>query len=372
MSSGGQTRRGSRRVLALVPVCAVLASVSALAPLTPEPALPGQAISSPGALSFPRANGKIAFRQSIHLGFRHLRQEIWLMEPDGSGATRILAGRDNEWYGPVGFSPNGQRLIVAKGSRLAYNAILQMNVDGTDLREIYSCHGVVCPWGPSWSQDGRTILFGAGAHIFTMRSDGTGIRLVRECFWPQCSLEGPPAWSPDGRLIAFARTDSRWHFPGSLYVMDPFHGSTWKVSGCRLERCRGEGFIHESGPTWSPDGLTIAFARERNIWAVGVDGTNLRAVTDCPFVARAADAPCSATSPIWAPDGQAIAFDGKDGIFVVAPDGSGLRSVGPRGAELVGWQGVSSLRSVTAAVGIGSTATCGAVRSWVWCPAHTC
>ena len=76
---------------------------------------------------------------------------------------------------------------------------------------------------------------------------GTPRRLTPEGFAP---FEVSPAWSPDGRWIAFATVD------------DSVGGNVWKIPAAggeptRLSRESGE-FVH---PAWSPDGSEIVVSR---------------------------------------------------------------------------------------------------------------
>jgi TolB protein len=74
-----------------------------------------------------------------------------------------------------------------------------------------------------------------------------------------------PAWSPDGRRIAFAGPcceDSN----GAIYVVD--------ADGSNLHRLTS-GF--DAAPAWSPDGTSLVFSRQADIypdvWIVRSDGT---------------------------------------------------------------------------------------------------
>ena len=69
-----------------------------------------------------------------------------------------------------------------------------------------------------------------------------------------------PAWSPDGRRIAFR---SRF----DLFVVN--------VDGSGLRRLARNG----SAPTWSPDGRTIAFLHNREVYIVKADGSRERRLT---------------------------------------------------------------------------------------------
>ncbi len=121
--------------------------------------------------------------------------------------------------------------------------------------------------------------------------------------------DGPcpnPAWSPDGRQLAFA------NYNYSLYVVN--------ADGANLSRLEPKGYA----PTWSPDGLQIAFIAHhyQEELAIGVmnrDGSNFRLLTN-----ETRD-----LWPAWSPDGQRIAFestrDGNGEIYVMNSDGSEQR-----------------------------------------------
>ena len=123
-------------------------------------------------------------------------------------------------------------------------------------------------------------------------------------------FEQYPAWSPDGREIAFSRGHVTTNI--DIYVMAA-DGST--------ERRLTEHPERDEQPAWSPDGGTIAFLSHRDgdvgIWLMDADGGNKRKLVP-------------GREPAWSPDGKQIAFtsghyDGNDEIYVVDADGSNLR-----------------------------------------------
>jgi Tol biopolymer transport system component len=83
-----------------------------------------------------------------------------------------------------------------------------------------------------------------------------------------------------------------------------------------------------SEPAWSPDGKSLAFTRtvagHRHLFVARADGTEDRPITDGPD---------DDERPTWSPDGRSIAFcttlvDAtawpQSNLFVVRADGSGL------------------------------------------------
>ena len=129
-----------------------------------------------------------------------------------------------------------------------------------------------------WSPDGANIVFESARdghrQIFRMKADGSDtVRLTYAL-----ADDRKPAWSPDGSYIAFSRDLPKGGSSGTnseIYVMKP--------DGTEVTRLTR---IHNSDiePTWSPNSKTILFASSRskgwNIWAINVDGSGLRSLTD--------------------------------------------------------------------------------------------
>ena len=80
-------------------------------------------------------------------------------------------------------------------------------------------------------------------------------------------------------------------------------------------------------PAWSPDGKKIAFVSTRrrgsdDIYVMDAKGRNVQRLTDHPG---------SDEKPAWSPDGRKIAFnsnrDGSDDIYVMDADGKNVRKI---------------------------------------------
>lgn len=95
-----------------------------------------------------------------------------------------------------------------------------------------------------------------------------------------------PAWSPDGKYLAFSSTRA---IPEAVYVLD--------VSTCQLRR-----LTEGTRSTWSPDGKRLAIEREvrdggpNRIFIVGADGRAPRMITNDDPSHRSSDG-----SPAWSP-----------------------------------------------------------------------
>ena len=149
---------------------------------------------------------------------------------------------------------------------------------------------------------------GKAKEIFTMDYDGQGLRQMTR----NGSLNLSPAFSPDGKKIAFVSYSS-----GSprLYVMDP-DGKLTDVCPKEAELC--------AAPAWSPDGKSVVFS-------AASAGNSEIYVSDAvePRPRRLTHDPASDTSPAYAPDGRQIAFTsdraGSPQIYVMDASGSNPR-----------------------------------------------
>ncbi len=146
--------------------------------------------------------------------------------------------------------------------------------------------------------------------IYTIEPDGTGeMRLTTD------GGSRDPAWSRDGRKIAFVRGPAGAE---EIYVMN--------ADGSEQVRLTTNG-VYDLDPSWSPDGREITFTRfvpkpgggDSEIFKMNANGSG-----QVPLATR----PGYDRHPDWAPDGTKIAFDsGGPSISLINPDGSGATQI---------------------------------------------
>ncbi|MGW6919560.1 hypothetical protein ACWGB8_38010 [Kitasatospora sp. NPDC054939] len=207
---------------------------------------------------------------------------------------------------------------------------------------------------PDWSPDGGTLVFdrtpdgSTATRLWTVSAAGQGARQIGalcETGAIDCAneSESSPAFSPDGKMLAFSRTwGSIDESSGSiqfsdLYVMAPDGTNAQRLTFLTNDKPYS-GRI--DNPSWSPDGTQLTFeyrtsgtgqpANGRAVFVVNADGTGLRQLT--PWDLRAGE------RADWSPDGTQIVFTtfpaGADntpggGIYTVRPDGTAIGALTP-------------------------------------------
>src|SRR5688500_7556459 len=126
-------------------------------------------------------------------------------------------------------------------------------------------------FAPAWSADGKQIAFakgvsGEGVELFVMNEDGSGetritpsdlVPAAPSDYWTQ------PAWSPDGTKLVFASLQGEaCPVVGRCLFTINVDGTDFQLIGAGTD------------PAWSPDGTKIAFSHQGQIWTMDPDGTD--------------------------------------------------------------------------------------------------
>ena len=295
---------------------------------------------------------------------------LYLVEHDGSdlySLSDLLPEHKRyhfDFYPNV--SPDGSRVAFATYRGTSFPPTLEIAttaLDGSDYSRLTDNHRVN-DTSPVWSPDGTRIAFVSyrtpagwdedlkyedGPDIYTMAPDGSDVRMVNP---PSISVTpDPPAWSPNGRSIAFLAEEEVMdeeererlgHSITVLYITSA-DGSDVK----RISRAT-------TPPDWSPDGSLIAFGisdgrsngqyarlnQNTRLHTVSHDGTRLRELPDfygllgetLSWVPGGSEITFVGTRNSLTEDGSYTAISGY-GIHAVKEDGSDFRTI----AELPLW-----------------------------------
>jgi TolB protein len=277
-------------------------------PKTPTPQLP-PATQKPTLPPNQKPGGKIVY--VCQLFKLQASDQICIVNADGTGQRRLTAADDARHYYPS-FAPDGQSVLFSSnmdGNFEIYelsltghltrfgqpgiapevspdnqaivftqgdgqrDTIWVMDRDGRNHRQIYA-NG----WDPSWSPDGRRILFASMlendvVQLMSINLDGSDLRQVTNL----PLLRGRSDWSADGRWIV---TYSGAPWQRELYLMDADGSNPHQISPVGG---------NSQGPGFSPDSQWVTFtayfdhygqSQGCEIYIIRIDGTDLTRLTD--------------------------------------------------------------------------------------------
>jgi Tol biopolymer transport system component len=212
--------------------------------------------------------------------------------------------------------------------RVAYSTpsgdIWVMNADGTGRRRITN-PGSGNDFDPDLSPDGRNIVFRTSRGHYAPDPHGIGlegifvvdVHTLRERQIQPRTGGLFPAWSPNGKKIAFSGLPPDGRPIDTIHVMNP-DGSGVRDLG-HFGECA----------TWSPDSSQIVYCSHPGdgnwaVWVMDADGSNRRQLTHPKLILPAGahgDYPGA-----WSPDGRRIVYtsdvDGDRELFVMSANGS--------------------------------------------------
>jgi Tol biopolymer transport system component len=240
---------------------------------------------------------------------------LWMADLQRDRAWLLTRGTGSEAY-PTS-SPDGTQVAFSEGES-DYD-VIEVFDDG--VRRLFGASRNESD--PMWSADQTLLAYvtdRAGQdEIWVSGADGHSAHraLVAQSFFgdDRTIMLASPAFSPDGRRIAYQRNAQKPVWPLRIWISQTAGGPPVPLLPPTIEG-------YQSAPTWSPDGQWIAYAdwTDRQ-WRLA----KVRVGDDHPVILRR-DGVANA-SPVWSPRGDWITWETDQGFLLVSPDGARERLV---------------------------------------------
>lgn len=239
--------------------------------------------------------------------------DLYLLPAEGGAARRITSG--TAYDVEPRFSPDGTRLAFAS-DRGGIENLWTSNLEGGDLRQVSQEKDLTVS-SPAWSPDGDYLV---GRKRITDTSSlgtvelwmwhvkgGAGVKITDREKQPDAA---DPAFSPDGRFIAFSARPTRYQYDRNvdegIWQLKRFDRRTGQITELTRE------YGGAAAPRYSPDGRQLAYVRrvrEKTVLEVMNTATGgVRRVADGLTRDMQQGFAFHGTFPgyAWTPDGKSI------------------------------------------------------------------
>jgi len=252
-------------------------------------------------------------RSFAYVGDASGNPDIYLQRVGGRNPINLTPDSPEPDTVPA-FSPDGER-IAFRSERDGAGGIFVMGSTGESVKRLTDFG-----FDPSWSPDGKQIVFSSGdgsnpwgrdaiAQLWVVPAVGGEVKQLT-----QQADAVQPRWSPGGRRIAFWGLSAGgqrdiWTIPAAS-AGEPMPVAVTSDAAMDWD------------PVWSPEGRTLYFASERggsmNLWRVAIDESS----------GRPRGEPQPVTTPSRSSGSISLSRDGKQLMFVSTDRRSSIQRLG--------------------------------------------
>ena len=300
-----------------------------------------QATGKPAGTPETPKNGELLYAKKAPEGWH-----LFAFDPSSGQEQELTHGiRD---YGSD-WSPDGTKIVYDSEAAGGSNIVVA-NADGSDP--------VVIGTGedPAWSPDGTRIAYaGDGGSIWVVNADGSDAHSVTvgaaagQDPGTGAPYDWNPAWSPDGRSIAYTRVVAHRFVPlaGQQGQVDVTLEQlrVWQEGTPPTDTILTDAYTYLGQVDWSPDGSTIVFTGAPTLFhekeATGYAWPRVLLIPSQGghVTPISPDEQTWAAGATWSPDGTLIAYvDNNHSLVVMRPDGTDRRTlpIDPGDDEIIG------------------------------------
>jgi Tol biopolymer transport system component len=281
--------------------------------------------------AFPGKNAKIVFARDPDGSGGPKDSEIYTIWFNGNNPTPLTNNSKTDTA--PSWSADGKKIVFERGSNL-----YTMSANGSNEKRVpnatfgsYNGGRLVSYGGnPAFSPNGRKIIFDSGSNIYTINVDGTNRTRITNALAGDPYEDKPdfanPVWSPVSNKIAFS------YFFGApeihvLPLPDLINRQYFRF-GSQVP----PGWSWTYRPDWSPDGAQIAFecyydpcydSPEGHSFNPEIYKANANGTGD---PVRLTNDPATDTYPAFSPGGGKVVFssnrDGDYDLYIMNADGT--------------------------------------------------
>jgi len=233
--------------------------------------------------------------------------DLYKINADGRDLVKLFNRQE------FNFNHSGHPTWSPDGTQIAFSALVgsdshweiwRMDMESGELEEFEDAKGGM---NPSWSPEGTKLAFVVwenNADIRTINFDGSGLRTVIE----DSANDTDPDWSPDGSKIVFS--SDRDGEDGEIYIMSVLGSDITQLT---------DNQVNEFDPSWSPDGSQIAYLYYQGADAyVEIHVLDLQS-KDIQRITTKSEFPnlSAGWGLDWSPDGNSLFFSSEGNIYSI-------------------------------------------------------
>ncbi len=313
------------------PVTSPTRPPTTLPPVTPTTIVPVPGDGDGG----PSAAARIVYMRQVEQDAPY-DTDLFSARLDGRDERRLTSGPAHDQY--PAWSPDGTTIAFTRQVD-GRDELWLMNPDGSDPRPVTAGGAAVKRW-PAWSPDGRYLAYQSGfwsAPYWTMRIALVDLRTGDVSHITPGPDDRFPSFSPDGNQLAFDGRSGNADSDFDVFVVNRDGSGLRNVTNAPRDYS-GEAYEY---PQWNAAGTRLLVYYQRpeggTILTMDLEGGHRTPITT-DRAEPAGGSGCGGTLqyPSWSPDEDAVVFNGCDGLRVVNADGTGLRRLDP--APVADWR----------------------------------
>jgi Tol biopolymer transport system component len=283
----------------------------------------------------PAADARIVYMRQVQQDAPY-DTDLFSATVDGRDERRLTAGPAHDQY--PAWSPDGTTIAFTR-SVDGRDELWLMNPDGSRPRPVTAGGAAVKRW-PAWSPDGRYLAYQSGvwsAPYWTLRIAVVDLRTGGVTDVTPGPDDRFPSFSPDGTQLAFDGRSGNADSDFDVFLVNRDGSGLRNVTNAPRDY---EGEAYEF-PKWNAAGtrLLVYYQHPEGGTILTMDlqgGHRMPITTDGAQPAGGSGCGGTLQYPSWSPDEDAVVFNGCDGLRVVNVDGTGLRRLDP--APVADWR----------------------------------